>query len=86
VEKYNGDVSSLLLWKESILAHVAKMLHQCNSANVAEGGWVGEDAWFQLIPCMVELLKKKGFFTITVRQNKKYSLLQVIWQIMKAQK
>jgi hypothetical protein len=51
-KKYNGDESSLPR-KEPIMAHVAETLRQCESANVAQGGWVGSDAWFGLIPCVL---------------------------------
>ena len=84
VKKYNGDVSSLPR-KEPIMGHVAETLRLCNSANVAEGGWVGGDAWFGSIPCVVELMKKKGIFlTFIIKQNVQYCPLQVIQRIMRA--
>ncbi len=68
------------------MAHVVETLHQCESAKVAEGGWVGGDAWFGSIPCVVELKNKLGVFsTFIIKQNVQYCLLQVIQRIMRAQ-
>lgn len=83
-KKYNGDVSSLPR-KEPIMAHVAETLRQCESASVAQGGWVGGDAWFGSIPCVVELKNKLGIFsTFIIKQNVQYCPLQVIQRIMRA--
>jgi hypothetical protein len=83
-KKYDGEESSLPM-REPIMAHVAEMLHQCESWNVVEGGWVGGDAWFGLIPCVVELKKKMNVYsTFIIKQNLQYCLVQVIQQIMKA--
>ena len=83
-KKYTGDVSSLPR-HEPIMAHVAETLRQCESANVAKGGWVGGDAWFGSIPCVVELMNKHGIFsTFIIKQNKQYCPLQVIQRIMRA--
>jgi len=48
-KKYVEDISSLPK-RKPIMANVSEMLHQCESANVADGGWVGGDAWFGSIP------------------------------------
>ncbi len=60
-KKYNGEVSSLPLG-ESILQHVGEVLRQCEDAKLASGGWVGGDAWFGLIPAVVELKKVQHSF------------------------
>jgi len=83
-KKYTSDVSSMPQ-KEPIMAHVAECLRQCESAAVAQGGWVGGDAWFGSVPCVVELFKKFGIFsTFIIKQNVQYCPLQVIQRIMKA--
>jgi hypothetical protein len=56
-KKYEGEELSLPM-REPIMAHVAETLRQCESGNVVERGWVGGDAWFGLIPCVVELKRK----------------------------
>ena len=56
-KKCVGEVSSLPQ-KEPIMAYVAETLHQCESANIADGGWVGGDAWFGSVPWVVELKNK----------------------------
>ncbi len=83
-KKYNGDESSLPR-KEPIMAHVAETLRQCESANVTQGGWVGGDAWFGSIPCVVELKNKLVgvFSTFIIKQNVQYCPLQVIQRIMR---
>ena len=81
-KKYTGDISSLPR-KEPIMAHVAETLRQCESANVAEGGWVGGDAWFGSLPCVVELMVKKGIFsTFIIKQNVQYCPLDVIKRVL----
>jgi len=81
-KQYDGDVSSLPL-HEPIMAHVAETLRQCESANLVNGGWVGGDAWFGSIPCVVELMKKLGVYsTFIIKQNVQYCPLQVIQRIM----
>ncbi len=83
-KRYIGDESSLLN-REPIMVHVAETLRQCESANVVEGGWVGGDAWFGSIPCVVELKKKLGIFsTFIIKKNVQYCPLQVIQRIMRA--
>jgi hypothetical protein len=52
-KKYNGDASTLPR-TEPIMAHVAETLCICESSNLVEGGWVGGDAWFGSVPCVVE--------------------------------
>ena len=82
-KKYDGDVSSLPK-REPIMAHVAETLHQCKSANLADGGWVGGDAWFGSIPCVVELKKKLNIYsTFIIKQNVQYCPLQVIQRVMR---
>ena len=77
-KKYDGDVSSLPR-KEPIMTHVAETLRQCKSAKVELGGWVGGNAWFGSIPCVVELENKLGLFsTFIMKQNVQYCPLQVI--------
>ena len=82
-KKYVGEESSLP-WKEPIMAHVAKTLQLCESSNLAEGGWVGGDAWFESIPCMVELKKIGVHSTFIIKQNIPNCLIQVIQQVMQA--
>jgi hypothetical protein len=83
-KKYDGEESSLPM-REPIMAHVAETLHQCESGNVVEGGWVGGDAWFGLIPCVVELKKKMNVYsTFIIKQSLQYCPVQVIQRIMKA--
>jgi hypothetical protein len=83
-KKYDGEESSLPMC-EPIMAHLAETLRQCESGNVVEGGWVGGDAWFGLIPCVVELKKKMNVnSTFIIKQNLQYCLVQVIQRIMKA--
>jgi hypothetical protein len=48
-KKYVGGIPSLPK-REPIMANVSETLRQCESANVADGGWVGSDAWFGSIP------------------------------------
>lgn len=82
--KYAGDVSSLPK-KEAIMNHVAETLRLCESANLVDGGWVGGDAWFGSIPCVVELKKKLNVHsTFIIKQNLQYCPLQVIQRIMRA--
>ncbi len=77
-KKYDGDVSSLPK-QEPIMAHVAETLCQCESANLADGGWVGGDARFGSIPCVVELKQKLNIYsTFIIKQNVQYCPLQVI--------
>ena len=81
-KKYDGEVSSLPL-HEPVMAHVAETLRQCESANLVKGGWVGGDAWFGSIPCVVELMNKLGVYsTFIIKQNVQYCPLQVIQRIM----
>jgi hypothetical protein len=83
-KKYVGEESSLPR-KEPIMAHVAETLRQCESANVAVGGWVGGDAWFGSVPCVVELKNKMNIFsTFIIKQNVQYCPLQVIQRVMLA--
>lgn len=82
LKKYYGDESSLPK-KEPIMAHVAETLRQCESAKLADGGWVGGDAWFGSIPCVVELKKKLNVFsTFIIKQNVQYCPLQIIQRVM----
>jgi hypothetical protein len=77
-KKYVGDESSLPRG-EPIMGHVAETLRQCESANMADGGWVGGDAWFGSIPCVVELKNKMNIFsTFVIKQNVQYCPLDVI--------
>ena len=83
-KRYTGDESSLPL-REPIMVHVAETLRQCESANVTQGGWVGGNAWFGSVPCVVELKKKLGIYsTFIIKQNKQYCPLQVIQKILRA--
>jgi hypothetical protein len=83
-KKHDGEELSLPM-REPIMAHVAEMLHQCESGNIVEGGWVGGDAWFGSIPCVVELKKKMNIYsTFIIKQNLQYCPVQVIQWIMKA--
>ena len=83
-KRYTGEESSLPQ-REPIMVHVAETLRQCESANVTRGGWVGGDAWFGSVPCVVELKNKLGIFsTFIIKQNKQYCPLQVIHRIMRA--
>lgn len=83
VKKYCNEVSSLPRG-EAIMAHVAETLRQCESANLVEGGWVGGDAWFGSLPCVVELKKKKKniFSTFIIKQNVQYCPLDVIKKVL----
>jgi hypothetical protein len=82
-KKYVGDMSSLPM-KEPIMAHVAETLRQCESSNLADGGWVGGDAWFGSIPCVVELKKTLNVYsTFIIKQNVQYCPLQVIQRVMR---
>ncbi len=84
MKKYIGDMSSLPK-KEPIMQHVAETLRQCESSGVVEGGWVGGDAWFGSIPCVVELKNKLNIYsTFIIKQNKQYCPLQVIQRVMHA--
>ncbi len=57
----------------------------CESGNVVEGGWVGGDAWFGSISCVVELKKNMNVYsTFIIKQNLQYCPVQVIQRIMKA--
>ena len=66
------------------MAHVAETLRQCESANLADGGWIGGDAWFGSIPCVVELKQKLNIYsTFIIKQNVQYCPLQVIQRVMR---
>jgi hypothetical protein len=83
-KKYVGGVSSLPK-KEPIMAHVAETLRQCESANLASGGWVGGDAWFGSIPCVVELKNRLNVYsTFIIKQNVQYCPLDVIKRILQS--
>lgn len=83
-KKYNGDESSLPLG-EPILQHVGEVLRQCEGANLADGGWVGGDAWFGSIPAVVELKKKKNVYsTFILKQHIQYCPKQIISSILRA--
>ncbi len=83
-KKYDSEESSLPM-QEPIMAHVAEMLSQCESGNVVKGGWVGGDAWFGSLPCVVELKNKMNVYsTFIIKQNLQYCPVQVIQWIMKA--
>ena len=83
-KKYVGDLSSLPK-KEPIMAHVAETLRQCESANLASGGWVGGDAWFGSIPCVVELKNKLNVYsTFIIKQNVQYCPLDIIKRILQS--
>jgi hypothetical protein len=56
------------------MAHVAETLHQCESGNVVEGGWVGGNVWFGSIPCVVEL-KKQNECLLHIHHNTKFAVL-----------
>ncbi len=82
-KKYDGAESSLQMHKP-IMAHVAETLHQCESGNIVEGGWVRGNALFGLIPSVVELKKKMNIYsTFIIKQNLQYCPVQVIQRIMK---
>ena len=82
-KKWVGDQSSLPK-KEPIMAHVAEVLRQCEGAKLADGGWVGGDAWFGSIPAVVELKKRLNVFsTFIVKQNVQYCPMQVIQKILR---
>jgi hypothetical protein len=83
-KKYDSEESSLPM-REPIMAHVAETLRQCESESIVEGGWVGGNAWFGLIPCVVELKNKTNVYsTFIIKQNLQYCPVQVIQRIMKA--
>lgn len=84
-KKYNGEKSSLPLGEE-ILQHVGEVLRQCEGANLAEGGWVGGDAWFGSIPAVVlELKKKKNIYsTFILKQHVQYCPKQIITKVLRA--
>ncbi len=66
------------------MALVAETLRQCESANLVDGGWVGGDAWFGSIPCVVELKQKLNIYsTFIIKQNVQYFPLQVIQRVMR---
>jgi len=66
------------------MAHVAETLRQCESANLADGGWIGGDAWFGSIPCVVELKQKLNIYsTFIIKQNVQYCPMQVIQRVMR---
>ena len=50
---------------------------------MAEGGWVGGNAWFGSLPCVVELMAKKGIFlTFVIKQNFQYCPLDMIKKVL----
>ena len=65
------------------MAHVAETLRQCESSNLTDDGWVGGDAWFGSIPCVVELKKMLNIYsTFISKENVQYCPLQVIQRVM----
>ncbi len=68
-EKKNHGEESRLPMQEPIMAHAAETLCQCESGNLVEGGWVSGNAWFGLIPCVVELKNKMNVYsTFTIKK------------------
>ncbi len=65
------------------MAHVAEVLQQCEGAQLADGGWVVNDAWFGSIPAILEVKNWLNVFsTFIVKQNVQYCPLQVIKKVL----
>jgi hypothetical protein len=64
------DIKSHLPKGEDISYRTAEVLHQAESSQVVEGGWVDGNAWFGSIKSCVELMNvSKLHSTFIVKQN-----------------
>ena len=72
--------------REPILQHVdiTEYLRQAEGAKLV-GGWMTEDAWFGLIPTVVELFKRVDVFSsFIVKNNVQYFPKEVLYKILLA--
>ena len=70
---------------ESILSHVAECLRQAEGSGLQEGGWMGGDAWFGSLNCVVELKKRLNVFsTFIIKQQLNYFPKEVLHAVLRA--
>jgi Transposase IS4 len=71
--------------RKPIAAHVAEVMRQVKGANVAQGGWVGGDAWFGSVMTCVELMKEFGVYsTFIVKGNTLYFPMAALHSVLSA--
>ena len=80
----SDNVSHLPQGKE-IYVHVAECIRQVEGAKLKRGSWLGGDAWFDSVPCVVELMKRCGVFsTFIVKQHIQYFPKKVLHAVLLA--
>jgi hypothetical protein len=72
--------------KQKMQAHVAEVLRQVEGAAVAEGGWVGGDAWFGSVMNCVEVMKRhKVHSTFVIKGHSLMFPMGVLHSVLEAQ-
>jgi hypothetical protein len=66
-------------------AHAAEVLRQVEGAQIAEGGWVGGDAWFGSVLSAVEVMKRlKVHSTFIIKNNHSFFPMEAVHAVLKA--